>query len=186
VVVEVGHWLSMEHCVVSEPGIGRNGTTPGGLEIEPTTGLLAGVECGREAPRCARWALPLANVGDLHLGSLGPRASLRWQAPDGVPGDIMTTDMRENVPFQVQLTRGQHRRLKRLAESRGVSMGSILRESVADYLANARDAPDPAFGIIGLIDDDGPTPHGDPAAEHDAYLADALEAESSVAERPRR
>jgi len=92
--------------------------------------------------------------------------------------------MSDSVPFQVQLTRRQHRRLKRLAESRGVSMGSILRESVADYLANAPEEHDPAFGIIGLIDDHGATPHGDPAVEHDAYLADALEAESDVLRPP--
>ena len=94
--------------------------------------------------------------------------------------------MSDSVPFQVQLTRGQHRRLKRLAESRGVSMGSILRESVADYLTRAPVEEDPAFGIIGLIDDDGPTPHGDPALEHDAYLADALEAEGDAVQRPAR
>jgi len=97
--------------------------------------------------------------------------------------DIINHDMSENVPFQVQLTRGQHRRLKRLAESRGVSMGSILRESVAEYLSQAPDERDPAFGIIGLIDDTSPTPHGDPAVEHDAYLADALEAESNAVRR---
>jgi hypothetical protein len=89
------------------------------------------------------------------------------------------------VPFQVQLTRAQHRRLKRLAEMRGVSMGSILRESVADYLTNAPVDADPAFGIIGLIDDDGPTPHGDPAADHDAYIADALDAEAGAGQPPR-
>ena len=94
--------------------------------------------------------------------------------------------MSDGVPFQVQLTRRQHRRLKRLAESRGVSMGSILRESVADYLTKAPVEEDPAFGIIGLIDDEGPTPHGDPALEHDAYLADALEAEGGAVERPPR
>ena len=105
---------------------------------------------------------------------------------DGTHCDIVDTDMGDNVPFQVQLTRGQHRRLKRLAESRGVSMGSILRESVADYLTSTPVEEDPAFGIIGLIDDDGPTPHGDPAVEHDAYLADALEAEGGVAQRPPR
>jgi hypothetical protein len=93
--------------------------------------------------------------------------------------------MSEHVPFQVQLTRGQHRRLKRLAESRRVSMGSILRESVAAYLANARDTQDPAFGIVGLIDEDGPTPHGDPAEEHDAYLADELELEGRIEHPPR-
>ncbi len=98
----------------------------------------------------------------------------------------MIDDMSESVPFQVQLTRAQHRRLKRLAESRGVSMGSILRESVADYLTGVPVEEDPAFGIIGLIDDDGPTPHGDPAVEHDSYLADALEAEGGVVQRPPR
>lgn len=91
--------------------------------------------------------------------------------------------MGDSVPFQVQLTRAQHRRLKRLAESRGVSMGSIVRESVADYLTAVPVDEDPAFGIIGLIDDGGPTPRGDPATEHDAYLADALEAEGGEAGR---
>jgi hypothetical protein len=62
-------------------------------------------------------------------------------------------------------------------------MGSILRESVADYLANAPVEEDPAFGIIGLIVDDGPTPHGDPATAHDAYLADALDAEGARGRR---
>jgi hypothetical protein len=98
----------------------------------------------------------------------------------------MNDDMSDYVPFQVQLTRAQHRRLKRLAETRGVSMGSILRESVADYLINAPVDADPAFGIIGLIDDDGPTPHGDPAANHDAYIADALEAEAGPGRTPPR
>jgi hypothetical protein len=92
--------------------------------------------------------------------------------------------MSDFVPFQVQLTRAQHRRLKRLAETRGVSMGSILRESVADYLTNAPLDADPAFGIIGLIDDDGPTPHGDPAVDHDAYIADALDAEAGAGQPP--
>jgi hypothetical protein len=70
--------------------------------------------------------------------------------------------------------------------TRGVSMGSILRESVADYLTNAPAEEDPALGIVGLIDDDGPTPPGDPALQHDAYLADALEAEGHGGQRPAR
>lgn len=98
----------------------------------------------------------------------------------------MIDDMSDIVPFQVQLERAQHRRLKRLADSRGVSMGSILRESVAEYLASAPIEEDPAFGIVGLIDDDGPMPHGDPARHHDAYLADALEAEGATSEKPSR
>ena len=98
----------------------------------------------------------------------------------------MIDDMSDIVPFQVQLERAQHRRLKRLAESRGVSMGSILRESVAEYLASAPIEEDPAFGIVGLIDDDGPMPYGDPATHHDAYLADALEAEVATPEKRSR
>ena len=112
----------------------------------------------------------------------GPDSRSDLHQHDGTRRDIINTDMSDSVPFQVQLTRGQHRRLKRLAESRGVSMGSILRESVADYLTSTPVEEDPAFGIIGLINDDGPTPHGDPAVEHDAYLADALEAEGGVAQ----
>lgn len=82
--------------------------------------------------------------------------------------------MSRHVPFQVQLTGAQHRRLKELAAARGASMGSIVRESVAEYLAGLPAEEDPAFGIIGLIDDPESQPHGDPAVHHDAYLADDL------------
>ncbi len=86
--------------------------------------------------------------------------------------------MSDYIPFQVQLTRAQHRHLKALATARGASMGSIVRESVAGYLTGVPVEEDPAFGIVGLIVDRGPQLHGDPAIDHDAYLADALEAES--------
>ena len=85
--------------------------------------------------------------------------------------------MTEHVAFQVQLTRGQHRRLKELAATRGASMGSLIRESVTEYLNDLPVEDDPAFGIIGLIDDAGGKPHGSVAVHHDEYLADALEAE---------
>jgi hypothetical protein len=85
--------------------------------------------------------------------------------------------MTAHVPFQVQLTSGQHRRLKALAEARGASMGSLIRESVTEYLNDLPIEDDPAFGIIGLIDDEGDKPHGSVAVHHDDYLADALEAE---------
>ncbi len=85
--------------------------------------------------------------------------------------------MAEYVPFQVQLTRDQHRRLKRLATSRGASMGSLIRESVAEYLSELPSGDDPALGIVGLIDDRGSRPYGSVAIEHDAYLADALSEE---------
>ena len=85
--------------------------------------------------------------------------------------------MTEHVAFQVQLTSGQHRRLKELAAARGASMGSLVRESVTEYLNDLPVEDDPAFGIIGLIDDVGSKPHGSVAIHHDEYLADALEAE---------
>jgi len=85
--------------------------------------------------------------------------------------------MTEHVAFQVQLTLRQHRRLKDLAAMRGASMGSLIRESVTEYLNDLPVEDDPAFGIIGLIDDAGGKPHGSVAVHHDEYLADALEAE---------
>ena len=52
-----------------------------------------------------------------------------------------------------------------------------IRESVATYLDDQPIEDDPAFGIIGLIDDAGDRPHGSVAVHHDEYIADALEAE---------
>ncbi|MEK6719731.1 MAG: hypothetical protein AABZ33_03555 [Chloroflexota bacterium] len=98
--------------------------------------------------------------------------------------DIMSGDMSDFVPFQVQLTRAQHRRLKALAAARGDSMGSMVRESVTDYLASIPAEEDPAFGVIGLIDDSLPEPHGDPAVHHDAYLAMTLEQEFDTKDLP--
>ena len=56
-------------------------------------------------------------------------------------------------------------------------MGSLVRESVTEYLRDLPVEDDPAFGIIGLIDDAGERPHGSVAVRHDEYLADALEDE---------
>jgi hypothetical protein len=67
----------------------------------------------------------------------------------------------------------QHHRLRRAAEARGESIGSIVRESVARYLAGISPEDDPLFGLIGGADDTGARPHGDVASEHDRYLADA-------------
>ena len=81
--------------------------------------------------------------------------------------------MEDLVPFQVQLERRQHARLKALAETRGQSMGSMIRESVAVYLADQPVEDDPLLSIIGLFEDTGEKPFGDVAINHDAYLADA-------------
>ncbi len=51
-------------------------------------------------------------------------------------------------------------------------MGSLIRESVSAYLADAPANEDTLVGIIGLFEDTGPRPYGDVGEEHDAYLAD--------------
>ena len=86
---------------------------------------------------------------------------------------ISSNVMEDLVPFQVQLERRQHARLKSLAEAQGRSMGSMIRESVATYLADQPAGDDPLLGIIGLFEDTGEQPFGDVAINHDAYLADA-------------
>ncbi len=64
-------------------------------------------------------------------------------------------------------------------------MGSLVRESVAAYLAALPAEDDSAFGIIGMLgEDEGPLAHGDVAANHDAYLADAYAAEAGTQESP--
>jgi hypothetical protein len=85
--------------------------------------------------------------------------------------------MEDPTPFQVTLERRQHRQLKWLAEKRGRSMGSLVRESVEAYLAALPAEDDPAYGIIGLIDDHSPKPYGSVAIHHDDYIAEALESE---------
>jgi hypothetical protein len=93
--------------------------------------------------------------------------------------------MEDLVPFQVQLERRQHRLLKELAQRRGTSMGSLVRESVEVYLAETPAKDDPALEIVGMLADAADTPHGDVGVRHDAYLADAYEREAREP-RPRR
>jgi hypothetical protein len=89
--------------------------------------------------------------------------------------------MEDPTPFQVTLERRQHRQLKWLAEKRGRSMGSLVRESVEAYLAALPAEEDPLYGIIGMLPEDRrPRPHGDVAVHHDDYLADYLEAEADI------
>jgi hypothetical protein len=40
---------------------------------------------------------------------------------------------------------------------------------------------DPLLGLIGIFDGDDSTPHGDVAANHDAYLADFYEEKAGSA-----
>jgi hypothetical protein len=78
----------------------------------------------------------------------------------------------------------QHRRLQALAERRGVSMASLIRESVASYVSDAGADEDPLAGIVGLFEDDGARPFGDVGREHDAYLAVGLADRGPEASRP--
>ncbi len=80
--------------------------------------------------------------------------------------------MEQSKPFQVILDADQHRRLRAVAQRRGQSMGSLVRESVAAYLSDVSTEDDPLAGIVGLFEDPGPRPLGDVGEEHDAYLAD--------------
>jgi hypothetical protein len=82
--------------------------------------------------------------------------------------------MSKSTPFRVMLEPEQHRRLQALAERRGVSMASLIRESVASYVTDADGDEDPLAGIVDLFEDDGPRPFGDVGEEHDAYLAATL------------
>ena len=93
--------------------------------------------------------------------------------------------MEDPIPFQVQFEKREHRLLKELADRRGRSMGSLIRESVATYLASIPVEEDPAFAIIGMITEDpGDLPHGSVAVHHDAYLADIHAAEADRTDVP--
>jgi hypothetical protein len=81
------------------------------------------------------------------------------------------------VRTQVQLTVDQHRRLKRWAQQRGISLAEAVRRCVTEHLAeensgSARaDRVRDALATAGkYADSSGAT---DIAREHDAALADA-------------
>jgi predicted DNA-binding protein len=92
--------------------------------------------------------------------------------------------MARSKPFQVNLEPEQHRRLQRLAAHRGRSMGSLVRESVAEYLSAVPVEEDPLLAIVGMFEDVGQRPFGDVGEEHDRYLAE--EDPRSQASRPPR
>ena len=81
------------------------------------------------------------------------------------------------VRTQIQLTPEQHRRLKRWAQQRGISLAEAVRRCVVEHL-EAQDAAPPratlvreALKVAGTYrDPDGAT---DVAREHDRHLSDA-------------
>jgi hypothetical protein len=89
---------------------------------------------------------------------------------------ISSKMMARSKPFQVNLEPEQHRRLQALSRRRGRSMGSLVRESVAEYLVGVPAEEDPLADVIGMFEDRAARPHGDPGEQHDAYLADPHEA----------
>jgi hypothetical protein len=81
------------------------------------------------------------------------------------------------VRTQIQLTAGQHRQLKRLAQQRGISLSVAIRRLVADCLDAEKNAPTraamvrDALQVVGAYRDPaGATTVGE---EHDRYLAEA-------------
>jgi Arc/MetJ-type ribon-helix-helix transcriptional regulator len=81
------------------------------------------------------------------------------------------------IRTQIQLTEQQTRRLKALAQERGVSMAELIRQSI-DTLLDSPEISDReerkrrALSIIGMFRSDVP----DLSTNHDQYLAEAYEA----------
>ena len=78
-------------------------------------------------------------------------------------------------PLQIYLDSKQDEVLRDLAHKRGTSVGHLIRESLARYIAEEVPVEeDPAMGIIGL----GASERGDLSVSHDKYLA-KMEQESN-------
>lgn len=81
------------------------------------------------------------------------------------------------VRTQIQLTERQSRRLKALAERKGISIAELIRRAVdrtndADLLADEDEVRARALQVIGKYAD---TVH-DVAENHDRYLSEAFQA----------
>ena len=69
-------------------------------------------------------------------------------------------------PIQVYLEERQDNALRRIAESRDVSLSELIRRSIDLYLNNLPVQDDPAMRIVGL----GRSGLGDLSEKHDEYL----------------
>jgi len=69
-------------------------------------------------------------------------------------------------PVQVYLEERQDSALRRIAESRNVSLSELIRRSIDLYLNNLPIEDDPAMKIVGL----GRSGLGDLSEKHDKYL----------------
>ncbi|MEM7800549.1 MAG: CopG family transcriptional regulator [Chloroflexota bacterium] len=81
-------------------------------------------------------------------------------------------------PLQVYLDQDQLEALRYQADQKGKSMGHLIRESIALYLAQIPVEEDPAMGIVGL----GASKDGDLSVNHDQHLIDAFEAQHNAYE----
>ncbi len=81
------------------------------------------------------------------------------------------------VRTQIQLTPDQHRRLKKWAQQRGISLSEAIRRLVAERLDSERGTPSrealvrEAMTVVGAYRD--PSGDTDVAREHDRHLSDA-------------
>jgi hypothetical protein len=81
------------------------------------------------------------------------------------------------IRTQIQLTEEQHRRLKRWARDRGISLSEAVRRCVAHRLAAEEigdrhaDRIREALSVVGKYSDPDGTSHI--ARDHDSFLADA-------------
>jgi hypothetical protein len=80
------------------------------------------------------------------------------------------------IRTQVQLTREQHRELKRWSSSLGISMAEAVRRCVADGLAAVREREGSTDRVREALDVAGryASGHRDVAERHDDHLADAF------------
>jgi hypothetical protein len=77
------------------------------------------------------------------------------------------------VRTQIQLTEGQARALRRLAQTRGVSMAAVIRELLEQALVSPRDARiERALAVVGRFSSGETTTSRD----HDEELARAFRA----------
>lgn len=73
-------------------------------------------------------------------------------------------------PIQVYLEAQQDQHLRRIAEQRGVSLSTLVRDSVEAWLRQLPLHDDPALALVDL----GASGIPDLGSEHDAHLAKTL------------
>ena len=80
------------------------------------------------------------------------------------------------VRMQVQFTEEQSQRLRRVAQSKGVSVAAIVRDAVDAALTGRdeqREAWERALAVMGTFSSGG----GSVADDHDEWFAEAIEAD---------